>query len=165
MAISSYLKKMRAKVGDDLLILPSVTIANFDKSGRLLLMKTTDTNVWVAPGGSIEPNETPADAAVREMWEETGLYVELTRIVGVYGGPDFQITYPNGDQTTYVMIVFESTTRRGELRAVDGEASNLAYFSRDELANLELATWAKIVVPRLFERQGLTDFEGSTWRP
>ena len=35
--------------------------------------------------GMIEPYETPSDAAVREMWEETALYVQLTHVIGVFG--------------------------------------------------------------------------------
>jgi 8-oxo-dGTP pyrophosphatase MutT (NUDIX family) len=47
--------------------MPSVTIVSFDDTGRVLLVKHRDTDLWVAPGGAIEPEETPADAAVREM--------------------------------------------------------------------------------------------------
>ncbi len=63
--------------------MPSVTIITFDDRGRVLLARHADAVVWVAPGGSVDPHESPADAAVREMWEETGLRVEPTRVVVV----------------------------------------------------------------------------------
>jgi 8-oxo-dGTP pyrophosphatase MutT (NUDIX family) len=39
-------------------------------------LDVTDSH-WIAPGGGLEPGETPAEAAVREVYEETGLRVEL----------------------------------------------------------------------------------------
>jgi 8-oxo-dGTP pyrophosphatase MutT (NUDIX family) len=87
MGMSEYIRNIRSKVGSTMLQMPSVTIFNYDDTGQILLVKHADTGLWVAPGGAIEPGETPADAAVREMWEETGLLVRLVRILGVYVGP------------------------------------------------------------------------------
>ena len=44
---------------------------------RILLVRHVEGNQWTTPGGLIEPEETPADAAVREAWEETGVESEL----------------------------------------------------------------------------------------
>lgn len=52
--------------------------------GRILLTKREDFKVWCLPGGGIEEGESPAQAAVREAREETGLVVEMTRLVGIY---------------------------------------------------------------------------------
>jgi len=63
-----------------------VSVITFGDSERVLLVRHVEGNDWTTPGGMVEPYETPADAAVRETWEETGLYVRLTRIIGVFGG-------------------------------------------------------------------------------
>src|SRR5512138_631370 len=57
----------------------------FDEQGRVLLVHQTYAgNKWAWPGGAVEPNEVPWDAAVRETREETGLHVEVVRLVSVY---------------------------------------------------------------------------------
>lgn len=58
----------------------------FDERGRLLLVQQAETGYWSTPGGAVELGETPADAAVREAWEETGLLVEPVALIGVFGG-------------------------------------------------------------------------------
>ena len=97
MAMSEYMRSLRAAVGHRLLELPAVTILVRDDRGRVLLVRQSDPEIWSTPGGAIEPYEVPADAALREVWEETGLEVKLTRMVGAFGGPDFVTRYGNGD--------------------------------------------------------------------
>jgi ADP-ribose pyrophosphatase YjhB (NUDIX family) len=54
------------------------------QSGRILLTKREDFEVWCLPGGHIDPRESLAQTAIREAHEETGLDIELLRLVGVY---------------------------------------------------------------------------------
>jgi 8-oxo-dGTP diphosphatase len=57
----------------------------FDRDKKqLLLVKRRDVPVWVLPGGGIDPGETPEEAAIREVLEETGLRVSLLRKTGEY---------------------------------------------------------------------------------
>ncbi len=128
MPMSNYLKHIRAKVGQEVLLLPSVTAITFDEAGRILLVKHSNGEVWVAPGGSIEPNETPASAVVREMWEETGLWVTPTCLIGMYSGPEFEVTYANGDPVIYVMSVFECQIIGGHLSPDHMETLEIGFF-------------------------------------
>ena len=66
---------------------------------------------WAIPGGGVEVGETVEQAALRETKEETGLEVELDRILGVYSDPDRD---PRGHT---VSIVYHATPTGGELRA------------------------------------------------
>lgn len=66
--------------------------AIFDEQGRVLLMDRVDGSGWCLPCGWVEPNERPADTAVRETKEETGLEVEVRRLVGVFSRPASQTT-------------------------------------------------------------------------
>ena len=154
MPISPYLARLRRTVGSELLVVPSVTIIVFDTARRVLLVQHSDVEAWVAPGGSIEPGESPADAVVREMREETGLLVEPLRVLRVYGGPEFRVTYRNGDQVDYVMTVFECRVVGGELRTDGIETLRGRYVPREDLGELELAKWAKIVLSQVFVQDG-----------
>lgn len=165
MPMSEYLRDLRSRIGHDLLMLTSVTIILFDEQRRLLLARDIDSGFWMTVGGCIEPDERPADAAVRECWEETGLLVEPIRLMGVFGGPEFRILYPNGDAVSYVVIVFEARLIGGHARPDGSETSALRFVSRDEAATLPMAPWTRVLVAHAFDHQGVAHFEPSRWRP
>jgi len=160
-----YIRGLRAKVGHDLLLTTSVTIVVYDDANRVLAIKHAEGDVWVLPGGGVEPFESLADAAVREMWEETGLLVEPVRLLGVYGGPEFQITYRNGDQVSYQMMAFEARVVGGALHADGEETKAIAYLSQAELTERPLPPWMQTVLPHLFPRPTETRFQPPTWQP
>lgn len=163
---SDYVRRLREKVGSDLLLMPSVTVISRDDAGRVLLVKHADTGVWVAPGGSVEPDETPADAAVREMWEETGLLVRPTRVLGVYGGPAFRVKYANGDEVGYVMTVLDCEVVGGALVPDGVETLGMSYVNgMAELATLEVASWVPVVLADVFQEGGQASFQLPTWTP
>lgn len=165
MPISDYLRSLRAKVGNALLLMPAVTVVCQDEQGRFLLARHQDYDQWAFPGGSIDPGETPANAAVREMWEESGLLVEPITILGVYGGPAFTWTYPNGDQVAYVDTVFRCRILSGALTADQEEISELRYFTQAELAQLPLSPWMQVVTADLVGSATSTCFQPIVWQP
>jgi ADP-ribose pyrophosphatase YjhB (NUDIX family) len=79
-----------------------------ERDGRVLLTRRTinpSRGLWTFPGGYVDFGETVTDAAMRETWEETGLKVTLTGLVGVY-------TYPGAP----VIIVYGARVESGTLR-------------------------------------------------
>jgi 8-oxo-dGTP pyrophosphatase MutT (NUDIX family) len=165
MPMSDYMRHLRTKVGNQLLEIPSVTILTFDAEERVLLVKHADAGRWTTPGGAVEPEEQPANAAVREMWEETGLYVELVRVLGVYGGPEFTTTYSNGDAVSFLTTVFEGRPIAGTPRPDDIETLDVRYFSRAELTTLDVRPWVIRVLERAFGDRSRTHFDPPSWRP
>ena len=102
-----------------------------DEQGRLLLVRRghePGLGVWSLPGGRLEPGESAAQAAAREVLEETGLEVdigELLATVDLWGG--------------YRVHDFTGTVVGGELRAGD-DASDVRWCTPDEVTLLELST-------------------------
>jgi 8-oxo-dGTP pyrophosphatase MutT (NUDIX family) len=165
MALTGHLRELRRKVGHDLLVLPSAAVAIHDEQGRVLAGLHSGHMIWVIPGGLIEPCETPADAAAREVWEETGLIVELTSVRGVYGGQEKVVDYVNGDRVSYITTVFRGRAIGGSLRADGEEILDVRYFTRQELQQSPHARWLDIALDAIFSQDGPTDFQRSTWRP
>jgi ADP-ribose pyrophosphatase YjhB (NUDIX family) len=102
------------------------------QEGRVLLIKREDFEVWGLPAGMNDPGESIAQTALREAWEETGLRVELTRLVGVY-------STHYGQQYVSHSILFAARPVGGTLQPQVNETLDLAYFAPDELP--EFTMW------------------------
>jgi 8-oxo-dGTP pyrophosphatase MutT (NUDIX family) len=150
MPMSPYVAAIRAKIGTDLLLMPAAGTAVFDDDGRLLMGHHVDTGAWATIGGAIDPGESPAEAARREMREETGLEVELVGLVGAYGGPDFQVTYANGDRSAYTVVLFAGRLTGGTFHPHDGEISEIGWFTADRAARLPMRADMRRLVPDAF---------------
>jgi 8-oxo-dGTP pyrophosphatase MutT (NUDIX family) len=164
MPMSKYVQDLRAKVGTTHLLMPSVTALIFDADQRFLLVRHSHRNEWVAPGGAIDPDESPQDAVVREVWEETGLHVVPTHVRGIFSGPEFRIRYTNGDEVTYAMAMFECQLIGGTLRPDNDEVHEARWFCADDLQNLALSKWARILLPRLIQNRE-SWIPPITWHP
>jgi 8-oxo-dGTP pyrophosphatase MutT (NUDIX family) len=136
--ISPYLRHLRESVGHDLLLIPAVAVFPWDGDGRLLMVREADTGLWQTVGGAIDPDESPLDAAVREAAEETGAVVGIEGVRAVAGGPQFRLTYPNGDQVSYVSIMFDARVLEGTPRADGDETIEVGWFSPRQLAELHV---------------------------
>jgi ADP-ribose pyrophosphatase YjhB (NUDIX family) len=114
-------------------IRPGVAAIIQDGDGRILLQQRSDNGLWGLPGGSVEIGESVRDAIVREVREESGLTVEVIRLVGIYSDPTTQIVrYPDGNVVHYISTFFACRILGGTLQTCD-ETLALKYF---EPANL-----------------------------
>ena len=96
--------------------------------GQILLQRRSDNGLWGLPGGSVEIGESVQQAIVREVEEETGLSVEVERLIGLYSDPAIQIVcYPDGNVVHYVSAFFACRILNGTLRTC-AETLELGFF-------------------------------------
>jgi 8-oxo-dGTP diphosphatase len=158
MPISDYLKSLRERIGHDLVLIPGVTALIFDEQDHVLLHRAATDGRWYTIGGAVDPCENPADAAVREVFEETGLRVRPVRVVGVYTDPI--VEYPNGDRVCYVSTCFLCQIVGGKLQPQDDESLELRYFPPTELPELPASHRHRIV--QALKNQDLAYFASKT---
>jgi 8-oxo-dGTP diphosphatase len=138
-AVSPYIARMRAHIGSELLLLPGVSAVVRNATGQVLLARRSDNGRWSLPAGVIDPGEQPADAVLREVFEETGVHAEIERVGGVATHP---VVYPNGDACEYLNVWFRCRAVGGEPRVNDDESTEVSWF--DQAALPELDDWSKL---------------------
>ena len=138
MTASTYIKEMRKKIGHDLLLVPCVAAVITDQEGNILLQEKSGGESWSLPAGGIEPGESPDEAIIREVLEETGLHVIVERVLGVFGGADFRYQYPNNDNVEYTVVLYRCQVTGVCAPPQDSETVSLAYFSEQNMPPLAL---------------------------
>src|SRR4051794_28258521 len=125
-----YIGWLRQYVGHAPLLMPCTAACIRDAQGRVLLMRRggETQELWGFPGGAMELGESAAEGAVRETREEVGLEVVPERLIGIYTGPEYGFTYPNGDQVQLVLTFFECRVVGGALAPDRDEALEVRYF-------------------------------------
>jgi ADP-ribose pyrophosphatase YjhB (NUDIX family) len=103
--------------------------------GEILLIQRADNAHWGLPGGHVEPGESVAQAAAREVLEETGCEIEVGRLIGVYSDPERQtVESSSGECSQFVNLCFEARVV-GEIGAptTPEETLNTGFFAPDTL--------------------------------
>ena len=163
--MSEYIRGLRAQIGSTVLEVPTVSVVTFDDHDRVLLVRHVEGNDWTTPGGMIEPYETPSDAAVREMWEETALYVRLTHVIGVFGGQLCSSVYSNGDEIAWVSTVFGARPVRGSLKPDGEETLEARYFERNATRQIRCKPHVQLFLDAAYTRGAAAHFQAPTWEP
>lgn len=119
-------------------LVPSVTAAVRDDQGRLLLIHKIDNNKWALPGGAMELGESIADAAIREVAEESGIRIEITDLVGLYTSPGHVMSYDDGEVRQEFSVCFHARPLGGELREDGTETKAARWVEISELDDLSI---------------------------
>ncbi|TYS67933.1 NUDIX domain-containing protein [Sutcliffiella horikoshii] len=113
---------------------PAVAVIIFDEQKRILLQKRADVGLWTIPAGHVEPGETVEEAAVREVYQDTGLVVDPYRLIGVYSDPESQtFEYPDGRLVQFVTSYFEAEITGGTTTKKDPSLIELEFFAPNKL--------------------------------
>ncbi|MDH3248333.1 MAG: NUDIX hydrolase [Acidimicrobiia bacterium] len=129
--------------------------------GKILMVKETADGRWTLPGGWIDIGESPATAAEREVFEESGYRVAVRKLAAVYD--KLRHDHPAAPHHSYLM--FFVCDLIGGSAATSLETSEVGWFAPDHLPELSLNRSTRTQILRMFEHHaepGLpTDFDVS----
>lgn len=118
-------------------LIPAASAVVADAEGRILLARRRDNALWTIPGGAMEPGESIAETAVREVKEETGIDVEVVSLVGVYSNPLHVVEYADGEVRQQFSLCFACRPVGGETRPSD-ETSEVGFFTPDAIEGMDV---------------------------
>ncbi len=104
---------------------------------KILLVKHKDLGRWTQPGGHIEHDEFPEEAAVREAYEETGIVLNPDDIILIdtLSGESRKNVYPNGDIVYNNTSLYLADVNIDDISSLkhDSETKSLRFFSVDNI--------------------------------
>ncbi|MEX2969249.1 MULTISPECIES: NUDIX hydrolase [Streptomyces] len=118
-------------------LVPAASAIVVDDSGRVLLQRRRDNDMWALPGGAMNIGESLPECAIRETREETGFHVEIVGIVGTYTNPHHVFAYDDGEVRQEFSICFLARPLGGQL-AVSEESTDVRWFEPGEIDALPM---------------------------
>lgn len=113
---------------------------------RISKLVAHSEGLWTLPGGGIEFGEHPKEAAVREVFEETGLEISVGKVLEI----DSFVSNRNGLRHHGIRIIYSGTLLSGELRSeVQGSTDLAQWFTLKEAAMLPLGSMAQKIIDRI----------------
>lgn len=111
-------------------VTPKNTVAAIvgNEKNELLLVERADSGLWLYPTGWADVGYSPAEVAVKEVWEETGIKTEVVRLLGIHDGMRLGFT-----RIPMYSTVFQLRVIGGELNPHPLECSDVGYFAEDAL--------------------------------
>lgn len=120
--------------------------------GKILLEKRKDCDLWGLVGGGVKKQETTLQAITREIYEELGLRISAEQLekLGVYGEPGRIAAYRDGSIWRMVVVVFGLELNEEPAITISNESSDMRFFSKEELKNIEIVVTHSDIVEDLF---------------
>ncbi|MFJ1795748.1 NUDIX domain-containing protein [Kitasatospora griseola] len=135
MARTEYYDDPDAPKPNRLVVAASAVVT--DETGRILLQRRVDNGLYALPGGTMDLGESLPGTAAREVFEETGLEVEITGLVGTYTDPRHVIAYSDGEVRQQFNVCFTARVTGGSLRISD-ESTDLRFVLPEEITDLPM---------------------------
>ena len=124
-------------------------------NGKLLLEKRRDSDIWGLIGGGCKKTETGRQAIAREAYEELGIRIPKERFekLAVYDNPGRIAAFRDGSIWRMVIVVYGYDFPEEPRLRISAESRDLRFFSREELADIEIAiTHADIVKEQFLDK-------------
>ncbi len=96
--------------------------------GEILLVQRADSGIWLYPTGWADVGYSPAEVAVKEVWEETGMKTEVVQLLGIVDGMRLGFT-----RIPLYSMVFHLRVIGGELKPHPLECADVGFFGAEDL--------------------------------
>ena len=127
----------------------------FTCQGKLLLEKRRDSDIWGLVGGGCKKTETGREAIARETYEELGILISKDRFekLAVYDNPGRIAAFKDGSIWRMVIVVYGYDFPEEPTMRISSESKDLRFFTKEEIADLEIAVTHRDIVEELFVRK------------
>ena len=130
--IDHFVQEWMESIGEGVpgYVTPKVAVGAIVGNDRdeILLVQRKDSGIWLYPTGWADVGYSPAEVAVKEVGEETGIECDVERLLGVVDGQRMGFS-----RFGMYMLLFHCTATGGELTPHPLETGDVGWFSRDEL--------------------------------
>ena len=133
-------------------IVVAVTAFVQDVTGRLLMIRRTDNDLYAIPGGAQELGETISQTVIREVAEETGITVDVTGLIGVYSNPGHLIAFADGEVRQEFSLCFRAQPLDGEPHT-SGESKEVLWVEPEKLHDLNIHPSIRLRIQHGFEHR------------
>ena len=122
---------------------------------KLLLEKRRDSDIWGLVGGGCKKTETGREAIARETYEELGIRISKDRFekLAVYDNPGRIAAFKDGSIWRMVIVVYGYDFPEEPTMRISSESKDLRFFTKEEIADLEIAVTHRDIVEELFVRK------------
>ena len=120
--------------------------------GKLLLEKRRDSDIWGMPGGGCKKWETGREAIAREIYEELGIRIPKDAFckLKVYDNPGRIAAFRDGSIWRMVIVMYGYEFREEPKLRISAESKELRFFTKEEIADIEIAITHRDIVEELF---------------
>ena len=120
--------------------------------GKLLLEKRRDSDIWGMPGGGCKKWETGREAIAREIYEELGIRIPKDAFckLKVYDNPGRIAAFRDGSIWRMVIVMYGYEFKEEPKMRISAESKELRFFTKEEIANIEIAITHRDIVQELF---------------
>ena len=127
----------------------------FTCKGKLLLEKRRDSDIWGLVGGGCKKTETGREAIARETYEELGIRIPKDKFekLKIYDNPGRIAAFRDGSIWRMVIVVYGYDFPEEPQMRISRESKDLRFFSKEEIADLEIAVTHRDIVEELFVRK------------
>jgi len=133
-------------------LVPAATAVITNKKGHILLIRRKDNNLWALPGGAMEIGENIKETIIREVKEETGFDIAITRLVGIYTSPRHIIAFSDGEVRQEFSICFAGKVIGGKLQT-DEESFEARFFTTKEAKNQPMSDSTRLRIDNYLARR------------